>query len=273
MRNSIIDSEGFSALYEFKYGYMLVNKHDAYVGRSIQHYGEWSEDEVALFLEICQPGDQVIEVGSNIGTHTVPIAKHIGSQGRLHAYEPQRIVHQNLCANLSLNSIANVEAYQLAVSDRMGFAHLPEVDYNAENNFGGIRVHGHAQGVAVEQIIIDHHLELPSLKFLKVDAEDMELNVIRGAKQTIDEHRPFMYLENNPGSINEHALVTEIQNLGYEVFWHVTLLFNPNNFAGNSENIFGNVGSYNILCQPKEQVNHEWIQKYQLRHIPDTAKA
>ena len=52
-----------------------------------------------------QPGDVVIEVGANIGPHTVFLAQHVGPQGLVLAFEPQRILFQTLCANLALNSI------------------------------------------------------------------------------------------------------------------------------------------------------------------------
>ena len=50
----------------------------------------------------------MVEVGANIGMHAVPIAKAIAS-GRLICFEPQRVIFQQLCCNLSLNNLTNVE--------------------------------------------------------------------------------------------------------------------------------------------------------------------
>ena len=52
-----------------------------------------------------------LDVGANIGCHTVPFAKLVGESGRVVAFEPQRLVFQNLCANLALNALTNVYVY------------------------------------------------------------------------------------------------------------------------------------------------------------------
>ena len=253
MRN-LLEDHGVTALCKARHGYMLVNKHDFYIGRSILHYGEWSEEEVVLFMQLCDAGDTVIEVGSNIGTHAIPLAQKIGPSGHFYGFEPQRVVYQNLCANISINSLLNAECYLEAVGDTTGTVHIPDVDYNVSNNFGGIRVSTDGVGTAVPLVTLDDKFsQLPSLKFLKVDAEDMELHVIRGAAKLIARHRPYMYLENNPGSLNQVALVATVQAMGYSAYWHVTSLYNPNNFFGKAENVLGNAASFNILCVPTEK--------------------
>ena len=98
----LAETAGFNALVRAKHGLMLFNKNDTYIGRSIGKYGEFSEGEIAIFDQLCRPGDIVVEVGANIGTHTLPIAKMVGVAGRVHAFEPQRIVFQTLCANMAL---------------------------------------------------------------------------------------------------------------------------------------------------------------------------
>ena len=111
-----------------------------YVGRAVEKYGEYSELEVELFRQICKPGDIAIEVGANLGTHTLALSQLVGDQGRVFAFEPQRIVIQTLCASLALNSIANVEAYQLAVSSKAGEVLIPDIRYDVEGNYGAVEI-------------------------------------------------------------------------------------------------------------------------------------
>ena len=56
-------------------------------------------------------------------------------------------------------------------------------------------------------------------------------------------------------AVNEQsaALIRYLDNLGYAMYWHLPLLFNPKNFAGNSQNVFGNIVSKNMICMPKTQ--------------------
>ena len=90
---------------------MLYNRNDTYIGASLRKYGEFSREETALFQLIVQPGRTVLDIGANIGVHTIDMSRLVGPvPGRCNAFEPQRLVFQVLCANLALNSCANVFA-------------------------------------------------------------------------------------------------------------------------------------------------------------------
>ena len=86
-----------------RHGRFFVNSNDTYVGNSMQHYGEWSEPEIALFEQVVRPGDTVLEAGANMGSHTVWLSKHVGQEGAVYAFEPARHTFQLLCANLVAN--------------------------------------------------------------------------------------------------------------------------------------------------------------------------
>jgi len=52
----------------------------------------------------------------------------------------------------------------------------------------------------------------------------------------------------------EHSqrLIALIQSFGYRLWWHLPRMYNPDNYRGDSENMFGNIVSVNMLCLPKE---------------------
>ena len=68
---------GFNDLIQMRDGWMVYNKNDTYIGKSIKEYGEWSQGEIDLCKQILTPSDRVIEVGSNIGSHTLALSKII----------------------------------------------------------------------------------------------------------------------------------------------------------------------------------------------------
>lgn len=88
-------------------GVMLFNPLDSFVGRSLDLYGEFSRGEAAVFDQIVAPGDTVLDVGANIGAHTLWMARRVGPAGSVIAFEPQRAVFQTLCANMALNGMTN----------------------------------------------------------------------------------------------------------------------------------------------------------------------
>ena len=73
------DNNSFNRLIKARNGFLLYNKNDMYIGKSIEKYGEFSHLEAKLFEQICKDGDIVIEVGANIGAHTVYLSKLVGN--------------------------------------------------------------------------------------------------------------------------------------------------------------------------------------------------
>lgn len=240
----------YNKMVEARHGTMLFNRNDVYVGRSIQKYGEYSELELQFLTSAVGQGDVVIEVGANIGTHTVALAKKAGPTGRILAFEPQRIVFQTLCANLALNSISNTHCFHSALSDTEGELSVPPVDYTRPANFGGLGMAAAGRGEPVAARLLDGIGRLPRLKLIKIDVEGMEVAVIRGASKTISEHRPALYVEND--RIDKSAeLIELIASLDYRMYWHRPPLYNPDNYFGDTENLFPNIVSVNMICLPK----------------------
>jgi hypothetical protein len=75
----------------------------------------------------------------------------------------------------------------------------------------------------------------------------MESEVIRGARKLINRHKPVLYVENDRQEKSK-ALIELIRSLDYRMYWHLPPLFNPNNFAGDSENLYPGIVSVNMLC-------------------------
>jgi hypothetical protein len=86
---------------------------------------------------------------------------------------------------------------------------------------------------------------------VKVDAEGMEVDVLRGALRTIEMYRPIMYLESDRDDHSEE-LLRLVLDLGYVAYWHLAPLDNPENFDGEAEDISPGIISANIACIPSE---------------------
>ena len=111
---------------------MVYPKHDRYIGGSLDKYGEFSHQEAALFEQILQPGAVALDIGANIGAHTLLFAQKVGPTGRVYGFEPQRVPFQMLCANIALNSIANTYCLQRAVGEAPGTIIVPNLDLNQD---------------------------------------------------------------------------------------------------------------------------------------------
>jgi FkbM family methyltransferase len=241
--------EGFNVTKACRHGTLLYNRNDAYVGRSLELYGEYSEGEVDLFRQFIHPGDTVIDAGANIGALTIPMAELVGPTGRVIAAEPQPQCYYALCANIALNSIQHVWPLPVALGNRIGSINVPLLDPAKPNNFGGLGLNPDSEG-AVSIIHLDD-ITMVGVSFIKIDVEGMELDVLKGARETIRTSRPVLYVENLMKDRSE-TLVEFIERLEYNLWWHRPYLFNPDNFDGKKENVFDNIASHNMLCVPQE---------------------
>lgn len=239
-------------LVEGRHGRFLANPKDMYIGRSLLTYGEFSEAEVQMFQMLLKPGMVVIEAGANMGAHTVPIARQLGVQGMLYAFEPQVAIFQQLCANLALNDLINVQAFNAGCGDQSDWLGIVRPNPAVENNFGGFTLE-RLKGDDVTRVRIerlDEALDPPRLNLLKADVEGMEVAVLKGADGLIRKFRPLLYLEANRA--DAPALIEHVMGLDYRAWWHTPPLFNAENHAGMEENIFGRITSKNMLCVPRE---------------------
>ena len=247
---------GFNDLIKMRDGWMVYNKNDMYIGKSIKEYGEWSQGEIELLKQNLNPNDVIIEVGSNIGSHTLSLAKTV-NKGMVFAYEPQNVVFQNLCANISLNSITNCFCFNSALSDKKGEDfYYSNFDFTKEGNFAGMSLKKE-KSAYVHQAKVDTldnmFANLKRLKLLKIDAEGMEVNIFKGGFDLIKRTKPFLYVENDILYIaKSQELIELIWSLGYRLFWHLIPLYNKNNFFKNENNLFPNLISNNMFGVSKD---------------------
>jgi FkbM family methyltransferase len=266
-----VADSGPNRLIRARHGWMLYNRHDTYIGRSLELYGEFSEAENDLFQQILQPGSVVVEAGANIGAHTVVLARSAGPQGAVYAFEPQRVIFQLLCANLALNGHTHVVCRCEALGDAAGTINVPHLDYRVSANFGGLQLGGEGPGEKVPVSTIDS-LQLKRCNLIKVDVEGMELAVLRGAAETIERCRPVLYVENDRLQ-NSPPLIEYLMSLGYLLYWHLPPLYHPANYFHNPQNVFGKIVSSNMLCvhrsvrssisglKPIQRADEHWLRE------------
>ena len=250
---AFITDTGSNKLVKAKHGYMIVNCNDQYIGESIIHYGEWYEPELDLLSQFIESRDNIIEIGSNYGSHTLRLCQ-LAYHGKIFAIEPQRAVFQALCGNIAINSIFNCFCIQKACSDVDNQPIIvPDVNFNLPCNFGGISMIENPISESSDRTITLDSLfqSLERLKLIKIDAEGMEEKILIGARKLIKRTRPLLFIENDRKDKME-SLIREVFEQDYRAFWYINKMYNHNNFKGNSKNIFGDLGSFNMICFPKE---------------------
>lgn len=232
----------------------LTLPNDVYIGKSLELYGEWSHGEVEIMSRLVPKNGNVLEAGSNIGSHTVFIGRDICSQGKVYAFEPRRIPFQLLCANLALNGVGNAHCFHLGAGAQREVMFEAPLPVDCFINAGGYalgQIIGEGEKITVVPLD-DMRAELDAIALLKGDIQGYELSMLKGARRLIERDRPVLYLENDVIESSE-ALLGYIDSLGYDTFWHSVPAFRANNRSLTQIDIFPGLHSLNVLCFPCER--------------------
>lgn len=178
------------------------------------------------------PGAIVFDVGANIGAHTLPLARSVGSSGKVYAFEATAYAVGRLQENLSLNThyAKRVEIVHALLTDG-GERRDIQALHSRWPLAGSPESHRHPQhGGALEAIGTDLQLsldqfaertDLARLDLIKIDVDGHELAVLKGACRLLRRWRPLVVLELAP-SYAEGGL-----DLLIEFFWSLGYEFSP----------------------------------------------
>ena len=91
-----------------------------YVGRQLECTSAYEPETVATFQALVQPGMTVVDIGANLGHHTLILADLVGKTGSVHAFEPHPETFEQLVANTRLNGYGHVHCSDMALSSKAG---------------------------------------------------------------------------------------------------------------------------------------------------------
>jgi FkbM family methyltransferase len=181
---------------------------------SIFLLGSFEPNTVSAYRHLIAAGAVAIDIGANIGAHTLPIAACVGSAGRVVAVEPTRYAFERLQAHVHLNPelmdrIVLVQAMlmgnrEAALAEAIASSWPLEPPDHAHPLHGGVRkATTGAVVTTLDDLIAD--LGLKSVDLLKMDVDGYEVEVLRGARDTLGRFRPVILFEHSPYVIAENG--------------------------------------------------------------------
>ena len=174
--------------------------------------GTYEREQTALFEKLLHAGDTVLDVGANVGYYTLLASVLVGGGGRVHAFEPEPRNAEFLRRHVRINGRGNVSVEQAAVSDRVGTARF---DFGSGTGTGHL---ADAGAIEVRTLRLDDHCAAHGLKprAIKIDVEGAEMSVLAGARQTLERHRPIVFLSTHGPEVHRASLEF-LRDLGYRV--------------------------------------------------------
>jgi FkbM family methyltransferase len=204
-----------------------------WIGRDIVVNGYYERDLLELlarrvFPSLSRPGAVALDVGANIGNHSVFFSRHFE---RVIAFEPNPIAVHLLRANVLFNDCNGVDIleYGLGAREAELFLHVPQGNLGAARLRAERPVGNRTVKCMVKKgddVIPALLPEGASLAFVKLDVEGFELDVINGLQQTLQIHRPVVAFESHRtgGSQGGRAVAERLQALGIT---HLYAPFDP----------------------------------------------
>jgi len=252
----------------------FIQKHCLYgdyiliVGDLICHMmnesGYFAKFEIEFFRSFLREGDDVIEIGAFIGTHSIPIKKMI-KNGKIMCFEPQQHIFKVLCSNLLLNDCNDVITLPYGIGkekfiqtgwkngNQSQFSLIDTSKYTSSDHL-----------ISIKSIknFSEYYNTFTKLKLIKIDVEGMELEVLDEISDLIIRHRPFIFIEYDNHSIEN--VKKYFDKFNYDCFYFNTSLhqYYKANTKIMADNLNGpvdiddirvkNFGDYNLFAIPKE---------------------
>ncbi|HID7484522.1 TPA: FkbM family methyltransferase [Morganella morganii] len=175
----------------------LLTSGPDYISKILRGGALWRTKEINISQRLLEftEAPVIYDIGANLGSWTIPVSNYFQHRnGIVYAFEPQRQVYNQLCGNLFLNKLKNCYTFNSAIGDYDGEIDVPVFDPLTDSNMGAVSLDktvfseqraGSAPPTEKRTINTLDTLNMPHASLLKIDAQGMEADVLRGGKKWI----------------------------------------------------------------------------------------
>ncbi|MCB0480379.1 MAG: FkbM family methyltransferase [Flavobacteriales bacterium] len=180
--------------------------------------------EIAFIYKSLKPGGVFIDVGTNVGWHSLNASKAVGKDGLVICFEPFTLNWNRLNKNISLNpEMTNIHAEKLGVGAESGTITL---NYNFESNNAGMasQFGSGGQYEEVQVVALDMYIkqaEIDKIDLIKIDIEGGEYNALLGMEDVLRSFKPILMVEFDSEILKDQAdiegkMYAFLHELGYK---------------------------------------------------------
>lgn len=191
--------------------------------------------EVSLLGHLCREGMSILDIGANVGFHTLLFARAVGAGGHVWAFEPDPNNFTTLRGNMDLNPYGNVTAVPAAVGAFTGMASLYRSSFHCDHRT--YRTQEGRPGISVEMVSVDEFLPPGQrIDLVKMDIQGAEGMALQGMRKTIASNPGLLLLmEFWPEGLLEtgfspETVLSDLQDLGF-------FLYRIDERTGNTEHV------------------------------------
>lgn len=149
--------------------------------------GDYERVELETLEAILEPGMHFVDVGANIGIHTVVAARAVGTAGKVFSFEPFMENFDVLKANVEMNALTNVQLEMVALGAHSDLLPLSIDPHSIGTHTLVNHENDPRRTVQVPVTSLDEYFEGHShpLDVVKIDVEGFEPQVLAGGKHAL----------------------------------------------------------------------------------------
>jgi FkbM family methyltransferase len=182
---------------------------------------KWFEREVGFILRWLDQGMNAIDIGSNLGVFSLPMARRVGPAGKVFAFEPGGGNRRHLESSRAGNGCDNlfISACALSDSEREGW-----LEINSSGEFNSLVEASQTASTHVERVRIStvdvqaQEYGWASIDFVKIDAEGQEARIAVGGREFFRRQSPLVMYEAKHGMSHNQNLRWIFEALGYSTY-------------------------------------------------------
>lgn len=186
---------------------------------------------IRRYKKLIRKGDNILDIGANIGAHTLPLAQLVGNNGKVISFEPTQYAFGKLEKNISLNPnlAPRITAKQMMLVSKNS-SELPDAIYSSwplensndlhKDHRGRLKSTDGATIATLDQYI--QNSDLQHINFIKLDVDGNEYDVLMGAHETLRKFKPALIIElapcvyeSSPQKFDD--ILNLLWSLGYEL--------------------------------------------------------
>jgi FkbM family methyltransferase len=191
-----------------------------------------TQAKVDFFKRLAPEDSMCIDIGANIGEHTVSMALAVGKSGLVLSFDPNPIVFDVLKTNSELNThLTNIKPFNCAISetDSEYYYNSSEASFSnggisveKANNHGKYQLKQKIKGVNLDTFLRQHfEQDLSKLRLIKVDTEGYDKEILKSIAPVISQYKPVIIAECFPKLNTEERvdLFNTIAKHGYDLYY------------------------------------------------------
>ena len=212
MAGALVDREGTFTVSNG--GAVFTGQLASFIDREVYLFGGYDVDRIRLFIDACPDRGLVLDIGANVGNHSVLFAQSFAA---VEAFEPNEALWPQFEANAELNRAGNIRLHRVGLSDRR--EELPLYTVGSQYHGLGTLIGDYAYGRPLEPTsiarieVLDEFLPDLRPSAVKIDVQGFEPNVLKGMQHILRESRPIVWTEVGQGTLGVLKTFEEVQSL------------------------------------------------------------